>query len=162
MDDGFCGLDPRPWIRFSKVSVKESDYGYTNDMNLIYFEELRTLSQMNLKLTLEPSDKPVLDQCNNNSKLSETKRFKRPYWIRGPLPQLASFRCVSGSVPKIKVRNQADLKGANQHNPVFRSNSFSYKKCSNGKNNVDKIWQRSSATSNKVKNKNYLHLKYQN
>jgi len=142
MDHGFCGLDLRPWL---KSAVKESDFGNSTDMNLVYYEELKTLSQMNLKLTLEPSDKQF------SGKPLESKRFKRPYWIKGNLPQLSSFRLESISVPKIKVKSSIDSgRSINQQNPVFRSNSFRYKKCFNNRQKDDKNFLKQSS-SNKVR-----------
>lgn len=144
MDDGFCGLDPRAWIRFSVKG--EADH--KRRVNFHYLDELRTLSQTNFKLTLEPT--PGSKGPPDGKFGSESKKSKRPYWIKGPLPQLASFRCVPGSVPKIKVRNPIDVGGGNKRNPVFRSNSFRYEKYSNSDQNLDSVSEKSALHFNKV------------
>ena len=177
-DDGFCGLDPRAWIRFSKGSSKGSEFEDRNNrtdqrnrVNLIYYEELRTLSQTNLKLTFHPNDSWSKNDAsstsssslaaaataakNRNSESScpeSTKKPKRAYWTR-PLPQLTSFRCVAGSVPKIRVRTSVgeSVLGSKRTNPVFRSNSFRYEKYSTDDDpSLDTISEKSALNLKKV------------
>ena len=186
VDDGLCGFDPRAWIRFSRGSSKGSEledrnnhHGLdrNNHVNLLYYEELRTLSQTNLKLTFHPNNNNNNNENdgskNDNSSSSgisieASKKPKRAsYWGR-PLPHLASFRCVAGSVPKIKVRTTGGCEsgiGGSKRNPVFRSNSFRYEKYVSDDQNLDTISEKSALQLKKVNRLhcsllNYLNLTY--
>lgn len=159
VDDGFCGLDPRAWIRFSRTSNKGSEFDERNNgtdqrsrANLLYYEELRTLSQTNLKLTFHPTDSSPKQLSGSEISAEASKKAKRTYWSR-PLPQLASFRCVAGSVPKIRVRTSVgeSVLGSKRTNPVFRSNSFRYEKYSTDDPNLDTVSEKSVTSSKKVK-----------
>ena len=156
MDDGFCGLDPRAWIRFSVKGGSDHKGSNGRRVNFQYLDELRSLSQTNFKLTLEPTQGSRGAQDGKFA--PESKKSKRPYWIKGPLPQLASFRCVPGSVPKIKVRNSIDVGGGNKRNPVFRSNSFRYEKYSKNGLNLDSETEKSALNFNKVSQSNIRHF----
>ena len=158
-DDGFCGLDPRAWIRFSRGSSKGSEFedrnnrnDHRNRVNLLYYEELRTLSQTNLKLTFHPNDSSPKQPPGSDVSAEAGKKPKRAYWSR-PLPQLASFRCVAGSVPKIRVRTSVgeSVLGSKRTNPVFRSNSFRYEKYSTDDPNLDTVSEKSVSNLKKVK-----------
>jgi hypothetical protein len=131
-DEGFCGFDPRAWIRFSRGSNKpefedpQNCLDHRNRVNLLCYEELQTLSQTNLKLTFHSTANDV--SSNHDTSVEVSKKTKRAYWSR-PLPQLASFRCVAGSIPKIRVQTSGGESGnGSKRNPVFRSNSFRYEK----------------------------------
>jgi len=174
VDDGFCGFDPRAWIRFSRGSSKGSEFedrnnhhglDRSNHVNLLYYEELRTLSQTNLKLTFHPNnnnnnnnnENDVSKNDNSSSSgisIEAPKKSKRAsYWGR-PLPHLASFRCVAGSVPKIKVRTTGGCEsgiGGSKRNPVFRSNSFRYEKYVSDDPNLDTISEKSALQLKKVR-----------
>lgn len=166
MDDGFCGLDPRAWIRFSRGSNKGSEFedrnngsNQRNRVNLLYYEELRTLSQTNLKLTFHPSDSSPKKMSGSEISIEAEKKPKRTCWSR-PLPQLASFRCVAGSVPKIRVRTSdgESVLGSKRTNPVFRSNSFRYEKYSTNDPNLDTVSEKSAINSKKVKKRTIFDL----
>ena len=128
----------------------------------IYFFDYRTLSQTNLKLTLHPigsGHDPSFNINNNNNNYDnnvgggQVKKSKRAYWAR-PLPHLASFRCVAGSVPKIRVRTPGNESGiGNKRNPVFRSNSFRYEKYGGGddQTSLDTISEKSVLNMKKVR-----------
>ena len=163
-DDGFCGFDPRAWIRFSRGSNKpefedpQNCLDHRNRVNLLCYEELQTLSQTNLKLTFHSTANDVSSRNDVSSKddrssVEASKKPKRAYWSR-PLPQLASFRCVAGSIPKIRVQTSGGESGnGSKRNPVFRSNSFRYEKYVSDEADRFRISEQSAKNLKKVKSK---------